>query len=39
MFLEHQHIRMICEGSCDSEDWSNDNEKFSFASRINYIFK
>ncbi len=25
-FLEHQikHIRMISEGSCDTEDWSND---------------
>jgi len=22
---ENQHIRMISEGSCDSEDWSNDN--------------
>ncbi len=27
MFLEHQmsmSIRMISEGSCDTEDWSND---------------
>jgi len=22
----NQHIRMISEGSCDSEDWSNDAE-------------
>ncbi len=22
----HQHIRMISEGSCDTEDWSNDDE-------------
>ncbi len=28
-----QHIRMISEGSCDTEDWSNDAEKFSFASQ------
>ncbi len=25
MFLE-QRIRMISEGSCDTEDWSNDAE-------------
>ncbi len=28
----NQHIRMISEGSCDTEDWSNDAEK-SFASQ------
>ncbi len=22
------HIRVISEGSCDTEDWSNDTEKF-----------
>ncbi len=22
----NQHIRMISEGSCDTEDWSNDTE-------------
>jgi len=22
----NQHIRMISEGSCDTEDWSNDAE-------------
>jgi len=22
----NQHIRMITEGSCDTEDWSNDAE-------------
>ncbi len=27
----NQHIRMISEGSCDTEDWSNDCWKFSFA--------
>jgi len=26
MFFE-QHIRMISEGSCDTEDWSNSVEK------------
>ncbi len=26
MFLEHQHVKMISEGSCDTEDWSNDAE-------------
>jgi len=29
MFLDHQ---MICGGSCDTEDWSND-DKFSFDHR------
>ncbi len=34
------HIRMISEGSCDTEDWSNGYWIFSFAIRgINYIFK
>ncbi len=23
---QNQHIRMISEGSCDTEDWSNDAE-------------
>ncbi len=36
----NQNIRMISEGSCVSEDWSNCCWKFSFAiSRINYILK
>jgi len=31
---------MISEGSCDTEDWSNDDKKISFAiTRINYILK
>jgi len=34
MFLE-QHIRMISEGSCDTEDWGNDAEINS--ARINDI--
>jgi len=28
----HPHIRVICGGSCDTEDWSND-DKFSFDHR------
>ncbi len=36
----NQHIRMISEGSCDTEDWSNGCWKFSFAiTGINYILK
>jgi len=31
MFLEH--IRMISEGSCDTEDWSNDAEKLALPSQ------
>ncbi len=29
MYIEHQnqHFRMISEGLCDTEDWSNDAEK------------
>ncbi len=35
MFLAHQTIimRMISEGSCDTEDWSNDAEN----SALNHI--
>ncbi len=29
---------MISEGSCDTEDWSNDAEKFSFDPRNNWYF-
>ncbi len=36
MFLE-QHIRMISEGSCDTEDWSNDAENTDLITEINYI--
>ncbi len=25
-WVSNQHIRMISEGSCDTEDWSNDAE-------------
>ncbi len=26
----NQHIRMISEGSCDTEDWRNDAENSAF---------
>ncbi len=32
------HIRIISEGSCDTEDWSNGCWKFSFALQ-EYILK
>ncbi len=38
MFLEQQ-IRMISEGSCDTEDWSNDAENTALITEINYILK
>jgi len=28
-----QHIRMISEGSCDTEDWSNDAENSALLHR------
>jgi len=36
-FLDQQ-IRMISEGSCDTEDWSNDADKSAFPSQ-EYILK
>ncbi len=35
----YQHIRMISEGSCDTEDWSNDAENSALITGINYILK
>ncbi len=35
----NQHIRMISEGSCDTEDWSNDAENLALVTGINYILK
>jgi len=32
VYRSNQPIRIISEGSCDTEDWSND-VKFSFASQ------
>ncbi len=31
---KNQHIRMISEGSCDTEDWSNDAENTALQHRI-----
>ncbi len=33
----NQHIRMISEGSCDTEDWSNDVDNSALSTGINYI--
>ncbi len=30
---------MISEGSCDTEDWSNDAENSAFITEINYILQ
>ncbi len=30
---------MISEGSCDTEDWSNDAENSVYITGINYILK
>ncbi len=30
---------MISEGSCDTEDWSNDAENTAFITEIYYILK
>ncbi len=35
----NQHIRMISEGSCDTEDWSNDAENSALITGINYILQ
>ncbi len=35
----NQHIRMISEGSCDTEDYSNDAENSALITGINYTFK
>ncbi len=34
-----QHIRLISEGSCDTEDWSNDAENTAFHHRNKLHFK
>jgi len=33
------HIRVISEGSCGTEDWSNDAENSDLIAEINYILK
>ncbi len=30
---------MISEGSCDTEDWSNDAENAALITEINYVLK
>ncbi len=30
---------MISEGSCDTEDWSNDAENSALIAEINYVLK
>ena len=35
----NHHIRMISEGSCDTEDWSNDAENSTLITEINYYVK
>jgi len=35
----NHHIRLISEGSCDTEDWSNDAENSALITGINYILK
>ncbi len=38
-YAANQHIRIISDGSCDTEDWSN-YDKFNFAiTGRNYILK
>ncbi len=34
-----QHIKMISEGSCDTEDWSNDAENSALHHRNKFYFK
>ncbi len=35
----NQYIRMISEGSCDTEDWSNDAENTALITGMNSILK
>ncbi len=38
-WVVNQHIRMISEGSCDTEDWSNNDAENSALITDNYILK
>ncbi len=38
-WAENQHIRIISEGSCDTEDWRNYAENSALITGINYILK
>ncbi len=35
----NQYIRVISEGWCDTENWSNDAEKSALITEIDSIFK
>jgi len=37
--VSNPHIIMFFEGSCDTEDWSNDAKNIDLIKGINYIFK
>ncbi len=38
-WASNQHIKMISEGSRDTEDWSNDAENSALHQILNYIFE
>jgi len=38
-WASNHNIRVISEGSCDTEDWSNDTENSALIRGINYIIK
>ncbi len=38
-YAVNQHIRMISEGSCDTEDCSNDADNSALITGINYILQ
>jgi len=35
--MSDHHIRVISQGSCNTEDWSNDAENSALITGINYI--
>ncbi len=37
-WAENQHIRMTSEGSCDTEDWSNDAENSALPAQEKITF-
>jgi len=37
--VSNQHIRIISEGSCDTEDWNNDAENSALHHRNTLYFK
>jgi len=39
MITSNHHIRVLSEGSCDSEDWSDHAENTALITGINYILK